>query len=94
MTINLNKPDYAGKSASELIEIFEAQIAALRQKRSPMKVKDLIAALQAQGVNPEAQVYVWVDGTRYRIAADYPVDPWDGVGRLVDINTEGDEVPA
>lgn len=59
-----------------------------------MKVRDLIAALQEPGVNGDAEVYVWVDGTRYRIAADYPVDPWDGVGRLVDINTEGDEVPA
>jgi hypothetical protein len=57
-----------------------------------MKVRDLIEALQEPGVNGDAEVYVWVAGTRYRIAADYPVDP--GVGRLVDINTEGDEVPA
>ena len=35
--MNLNKPDYAGKSASELIEIFEAQIAA--KKRTTVRVK-------------------------------------------------------
>ena len=53
-----------------------------------MKVKDLIISLQSAEVNAEAQVFVWVDGTRYRIAADYPVDPWDG---LVDINVETEE---
>jgi hypothetical protein len=90
MTINLNKPDYAGKSASELIEIFEAQIAALRQKRSPMKVKDLIAALQAQSVNPDAEVHVWLDGVHYTINAEVPVDPWGEDGMFVDINLKED----
>lgn len=83
--MNLNKPDYAGKSASELIEIFEATIAARRRKQ--MKVKDLIAALENARIDPDAEVFVWVDGVRYRIDDNLPVDPIDG---FVDITTQVD----
>ena len=48
MPMNLNKPDYAGKSASELIEIFEAQMATLKQSKASMKVEEgeILAALR------------------------------------------------
>jgi hypothetical protein len=61
--MNLNKPDYAGKSASELIEIFEAQMATLKQSKASMKVKDLIETLIH--LPPHCHIYVWLDdGTR------------------------------
>jgi hypothetical protein len=55
-----------------------------------MKVKDLIEALKDAKVNGDAEVYVWVDGARYRIAADCPVDPWADDGSFIDINATED----
>jgi hypothetical protein len=55
-----------------------------------MKVKDLIAALQAQSVNPDAEVHVWLDGVHYTINAEVPVDPWGEDGMFVDINLKED----
>lgn len=53
-----------------------------------MKVKDLIDALERDAIDPDAAVYVWLDGVRYAIDPACPVDPWDSDGEFVDINVK------
>lgn len=40
-------------------------------------VRDLIALLTVDTVNPDAEVFVWLeDGTRYTLDPQGPVDAW------------------
>lgn len=48
-----------------------------------MKVKDLITALQAS--NQEAEVFIYIDGGRYPIHPDIPVDN-EMHENIIDIN--------
>ena len=49
-----------------------------------MKVRDLLRRLSE--VNPEAEVWVWLDGIRFKIETQIPVDVWDE--DHVDINVD------
>ena len=39
-------------------------------------VRDLIALLTVDTVNPDAEVFVWLEGARYTLDPMIPVDAW------------------
>lgn len=88
--MNLNKPDYAGKSASELIEIFEAQIAAKKRTTVRVKTSDLQGAALDWAVakcegRPHSYAVVDVKGQPPLKAVTFtPSTDWAQAGPIVE----------
>ena len=78
--MNLNKPDYAGKSASELIEIFEAQIAAKKRTTVRVKTSDLSgAALNWAVAQAQGEGGIWFFAPHWEPSTD-----WAQAGPIVE----------
>lgn len=61
-----------------------------------MNLQELSAAIQAlASVNPDAQVYIWLDGDRVPLSKTHPIDAFgiaDTDGGFIDLQPEQEQI--